>query len=280
MSYQEQITRQNPSCFLFLIDQSGSMADPFGGSESNKRKADLLVDAINKLLQNIIIKCYKGEEKPRDYFQVGVIGYGAAVGSALQGALAGRDLVPISDLATSPIRIEERSKKVEDGAGGLIDQSIKFPIWFDPVSNGGTPMCQALSQAQTIIQTFVSQHSSCFPPIVINITDGEATDGNPTSIADTIKSLSTSDGNVLLFNVHLSSQKANPIEFPDTDNGLPDEFARLLFQMSSVLPAHIHSAAKQEGYKVSEASRGFVFNADIVSVIRFLQIGTTPTNLR
>lgn len=279
MPYQAEISRANPSCFLFLIDQSGSMSDPFGGSGPNKRKADGVSDAINKLLQNLVIKCAKSDGV-RDYYYVGVIGYGASVGSAFMGSLAGKDLSPISQIANSPARIEERSKKVDDGAGGLVEQTIKFPIWFDPVANGGTPMCQALTQAKMIVQDWIAQHPSCFPPIVINITDGEATDGNPSDAANEIKSLASSDGNVLLFNVHLSSQKANPIEFPDSDSGLPDEFARLLFSMSSILPTHIQNAAKQEGYHISEASRGFVFNADIVSVIRFLDIGTRPSNLR
>jgi hypothetical protein len=279
MSYQAEISRTNPSCFLFLIDQSGSMADNFGGGESGKKKADGVSDAINRLLQNLVIKCAKSEGV-RDYYNVGVIGYGARVGSGFSGNLSTANLSPISMIANSPSRIEERTKKVDDGAGGLIDQTIKFPIWFDPIANGGTPMCQALSEAKTILQEWLSQHPGCFPPIVINITDGEATDGNPTDAANAIKELSSSDGNVLLFNVHLSAQKSSPIEFPDNDGGLPDEFAKLLFQMSSSLPTHIQNAAKQEGYQVSEASRGFVFNADIVSVIRFLDIGTRPSNLR
>jgi hypothetical protein len=255
------------------------MSDPFRGGELNKRKADGVADAINRLLQNLVIKCAKSEGV-RDYYHVGVIGYGTSVSSAFTGSLVGRDLSPISQIANSPARIEERTKKVDDGAGGLIDQTIKFPIWFDPVANGGTPMCQALAQAKTIVQNWISQHPSCFPPIVINITDGEATDGNPSDAANEIMGLASSDGNVLLFNVHLSSQRANPIEFPDNDTGLPDEFARLLFNMSSILPTHIQNAAKQEGYNITETSRGFVFNADIVSVIRFLDIGTRPSNLR
>jgi hypothetical protein len=31
---------------------------------------------------------------------------------------------------------------------------------------------------------------------------------------------------------------------------------------------------------VTDGARGFVFNADIVAVIRFLDIGTRPSNLR
>jgi hypothetical protein len=59
MPYSAEISRANPSCFLFLIDQSGSMADPFGVGESNRRKADGVADAINRLLQNLVIKCAK-----------------------------------------------------------------------------------------------------------------------------------------------------------------------------------------------------------------------------
>ncbi|NUO84218.1 VWA domain-containing protein [candidate division KSB1 bacterium] len=279
MSYQAEISRANPSCFLFLIDQSGSMADTFGGGGANKRKADGVADAINRLLQNLIIKCAKSEGI-RDYYHIGVIGYGATIGSGFTGHLTGQDLSPISLIANSPSKIEERTKKVDDGAGGLVDQTIKFPIWFDPIANGGTPMCQALDQAKSIIQNWINEHPSCFPPIVINITDGEATDGDPTEKAEEIKRLSSVDGNVLVFNIHVSSQNASPIEFPDKEDGLPDQFAKLLFRMSSILPTHIQNAAKQEGYRISEAARGFVFNADMVSVIRFLDIGTRPSNLR
>ena len=73
MAYAAEISRNNPSCFLFLIDQSGSMADVFGAGDSNRRKADAVADAVNKLLQNLAIKCAK-TEGVRDYYHVGVIG--------------------------------------------------------------------------------------------------------------------------------------------------------------------------------------------------------------
>lgn len=82
--------------FLFLIDQSGSMSDPFGG-QSGKRKADGVADAINRLLRDLVIKCSKSEGVG-DYFQVGVIGYGSQVAPALGGTLAGRALVPVSEI--------------------------------------------------------------------------------------------------------------------------------------------------------------------------------------
>jgi len=277
MPYSAEISRTNPSCFLFLIDQSGSMADPF--PEGNKRKADAVADAVNKLLENLVIKCAK-EEGVRDYFHVGVIGYGATVGPAFGGALVGRSLVPLSEVASMPLRIDERNKKEDDGAGGLVERTVKFPVWFDAVAANGTPMCQALGEAKRVVQEWLSAHPACFPPIVINLTDGEATDGDPREQASAIRVLSSSDGETLLFNLHMSSRAGASVAFPPGEEGLPDEFARALFSMSSVLPAHMRDLAQQKGFTVSESSRGFVFNGGLVELIDFLEIGTRARDLR
>jgi hypothetical protein len=36
----------------------------------------------------------------------------------------------------------------------------------------------------------------------------------------------------------------------------------------------MYSLARERGHDVNEGARGFVFNADMVSVVQFLQIGT------
>lgn len=280
MAYEAEISRTNPTCFLFLIDQSGSMGDPVGASAgSGRRKADGVADATNKLLQTIVLRCAK-EEGIRDYFHVGVIGYGAQVGPAFGGVLAGRDLVPISEVGNSPARLDERTREREDGAGGIIKEQIRFPIWFEPVANGGTPMTQVFTRAKDILSNWVRQYPNCYPPIVINITDGESTDGDPTNAARSLRELRTADGEVLLLNAHVSSSSAAPIEFPDSDAGLPDAYAKLLFEMSSPLTSAMRAAALQDGIPTTDGTRGFVFNANMVSVIKFLNIGTRPSNLR
>lgn len=277
MPYNAEISRTSPSCFLFLIDQSGSMQDAVGG----RTKAQGVSDAINRLLQNLVIKCAKSEGV-RNYYDVGVIGYGAQVGPAFSGELAGRGLVPISGIANAPARIEQRTKKVDDGAGGLVEQTIKFPIWFDPTANGGTPMCQALARAQDILQTWITLNTNGFPPVVIHITDGESTDGNPTDAMNNLTSLSTSDGNVLLFNLHLSSNpNATAISFPASNAELPDEYARVLFGGASTLTSFMRSVANQEhGFNLSDGAKGFVLNGDLTLIIQALDIGTRPSNLR
>lgn len=94
MAYSAEISRTNPACFLFLIDQSGSMqevlapadiqpmAEPtfvdgksYSHTASGKTKADAVADAINRLLQNLVLLCAK-PEGVRDYFHIGVLGYG------------------------------------------------------------------------------------------------------------------------------------------------------------------------------------------------------------
>jgi hypothetical protein len=117
-------------------------------------------------------------------------------------------------------------------------------------------------------------------PAVINVTDGEPTDGNPADAAAAVRAAATTDGEVLIFNLHLSSNRAAPVEFPADDAGLPDKFARLLFSMSSPLAAHMVAAARQDGDAVGDGARGFAFNADAVTTIKFLDIGTRPSNLR
>jgi hypothetical protein len=272
MPYTAEISRTNPTCILFLLDQSRSMLEPFG-AQPEKSKAEGLADAINRLLQTLVLKCAKSEGM-RDYFHVGLVGYGSQVGPAFAGALAGKPLVPVSAIAGNPLRVEPRTRLVSDGAGGLTEQKFKFPIWFESQPSGKTPMCQALEFGRQTVEGFLGRFPDCYPPLVINITDGMSTDGDPRPPAQALQSLASSDGPVLLFNAHLSAAPVTPIEFPLTEAALRDNFARLLFRMSSPLPPRLLEAARAEKFPVLEGARGFVFNADLVSVIRFLDIGT------
>jgi hypothetical protein len=272
MPYAAPISRSNPTALIFCLDQSNSMQEAFG-TQPEKSKASGVSDAINRLVQNLVLKCARAEGV-QDFFHVGMISYGGRVQSAFGGPLAGKALVPISEIANNPLRIEVRTRKVEDGAGGLVDGEFKFPVWFDAKPTGRTPMCEALRKAKEDLQAFLGIQHNCYPPMVINITDGHPTDGDPRDAAKQLRGLASNDGNVLLFNAHLSDKQMRPIEFPNSESGLPDDYARLLFRMSSELPPKMLDAAKMAGLAVSPQSRGFVFNADLVAVIRFLDIGT------
>ena len=87
MPYSAEISRTNPGCFIFLIDQSGSMIEPISGGDG-RRKCDIVSDSINRLLHNLIIKCARGEGI-RDFYELAVVGYGATVAPGFSGPWPG-----------------------------------------------------------------------------------------------------------------------------------------------------------------------------------------------
>jgi hypothetical protein len=94
-------------------------------------------------------------------------------------------------------------------------------------------MCAALTQAATDLVSWCDAHSSSYPATVIH-TDGESTDGSPEDIASHLRQIQTNDGSILLFNLHVSSTRAEPIKFPSSESTLPDTYAKLLFRRSMV----------------------------------------------
>jgi hypothetical protein len=278
MSYQAPIQRTDPTALLFVVDQSSSMGDRMADSE--RTKAQIVADVLNKTLMQLVTRCTKADGV-RDYFDIGVIGYGdGGARNGLVGGLSQLILNPISAIEANPVRIEERRRKIDDGAGGIVEQAVRFPVWFEPQANGGTPMCAAISKAAEELAAWCDNHPSSYPPTVLHITDGESTDGSPEQLAEGLRQFQTTDGNILLLNLHVSSLAATPISFPSSETGLPDQYAKLLFRMSSPLPAHLVKVAQEKGRTVSNESRGYVFNADAAEIVDFFDIGTRPAQLR
>jgi hypothetical protein len=119
---------------------------------------------LNRTLATLITRCTKAEGT-RNYFDIGVIGYdGSGAYNGFRGALESSVIHPISVIEASPLKIEERQKKVDDGAGGIIQQSIKFPVWFEPHASGGTPMRQAITKAAEELVTWCDSHQNSYPP--------------------------------------------------------------------------------------------------------------------
>ena len=272
MSYSQEISRQNPGLLVFLIDQSQSMRRPWG-SDFSRSLSQGTADAINHLLSDFIIKSTKAEGV-RHYFDIAVLGYR---GDKIESAISKKSLdelpIPITEIADIA-RVEERSQEVEDGTGGLTIRSVKIKTWVDPIAEDNTPMCAALDKCYDMVSQWVTSHQSSFPPIVINITDGEATDADPEQSAERIKNLGTADGNVLLFNIHVSPSSPRILTYPVDDGSLPDDFAKRLFRMSSELPEVYVNMMNKDGYSAEKSSRGFVFNADLVALINAIDIGT------
>jgi len=222
-----------------------------------------------------------GDEGIKDWMDVGVYGYrtdsrgNMIIEPALLGELAGRQLVSITEIGAKPARIDTRSQIIpSEDTGEMIEVPCEVPVWVDPVAEGGTPMCNMLYMAHGILSSWIHQHPHSFPPIVVHISDGESQDGDPIPYADALKKLATSDGNVLLFNCHLSHTAGRPVHVPVQPRGLARRSGPVLFEMSSVLPDPFHRHASIEGFQMQLGARGMAFNANMVCLIQFLNMGT------
>ncbi len=277
MSYTKEINRKNPTCFLFVIDQSGSMGEQMSGGST---KSNFVADVLNQTIAETIVRCTKADGV-RDYFDIGVVGYGGErVGSAFGGALSGQTVLPISEIENNPLRIDEREQDVDTGDDVLDRQLVKFPVWIDPQHDGGTPMREAMATIGEIVAKWCDEHPTSYPPTVVHVTDGQSTDGDPEDIADAIQGITTNDGEVLVFNLHVDTESGDEIIFPSSEDELPDEYGRMLFRMSSPFPAHLVSVAQGMGYDVTGESRFFAYKAGMDFIGQFFEIGTRASQLR
>lgn len=269
MPYTAEISRNNPALVIFLIDQSRSMGERLGSGDDQRTKAQSVADALNRLIQNIVIKATKSDGV-RDYFWISAIGYGHPVGGILS-QFSSHDPVPISKIADTPIRIEQRMRFCANGE----TTAVKFPVWIEPKNYGWTNMCAAFHLACNITKTWTQKLPCGFPPLIFNLTDGGSTDGNPAVPAVELMAMETADGAPIVFNMHISSRHRQSIKFPMSIVDLPESHAQRLFLASSLLPEPLISLLQASGEPAYPGSRAMVYNADLISVISLLNIGTS-----
>ena len=171
--------------------------------------------------------------------------------------------------------METRKRRMPDGAGGVYEDEFQLPVWFDAVAQGNTPMHAAFSAVIAPLRAWVSQHPTSFPPIIINLTDGAYTDQNPAPSVSELMQMRTADGSALIFNCHISQNPGMSVTFPsDSQAAGLTGLARELYELSTPLPDPMRRQAQAKGYQLETGARGYVYNADLVTMIDFLDIGT------
>ena len=276
----------SPGCLIFLIDQSGSMHDPFpldmagGGRRKSDAAATIFNSFLNELITINMTVLADASSEVRRRADICALGYeGTTVTSALDGVLANQPFVTLADLQMSPLSIEMRKRKEMDDTGGFYEVEIPFPVWIKAKAGAGTPMCAALRCAYDMASQWAINHPNNYPPVVVNLTDGMATDGDPVPIAQQISQVATNDGNALLFNVHISDSKASQVLYPASESDLPpgDRYAAQLFKMSSVIPETSRASLEQlMGRSVSPGARGMIFNGDASSIRLMFTFASAP----
>lgn len=286
--YTAEITRDQPTAFVFLIDQSGSMGwDKLQHSGELKTKAEIVTNMINKTLSELINRCVR-DDGIRDYFQVAMIGYGGKSASACnylwRGNLDGKKWVNISELRDSAQYSEQTV--VKNIRGKTKVSQVSVPYWIEPAANFQTPMFDAIKETFILINNWINDgHENCFPPTVINITDGvysDATREEILSASESLKKLHTKDGRVLFMNCHISDDQSEKVVFPTNQHDLndSDSYCHDLFKMSSVMPVIFNNRINDEIKKQNDVATKYVgmgYNSSMDDLLTLIDIGTTQT---
>lgn len=281
MSYKATISSKNPTAIVIMVDQSGSMAEHITWNGTQTTKAVAVSEVINNLLSEFASRS-RSESSFRHYYDIMVIGYS---GSTVKSLLTTPDnfFVTPAQLMGSVLRTQniQRQRILPDGRAVMTN--IVQRIWVEITADGRTPMRAALSTVYNQLKPWCITHPQSFPPIVINITDGEATDASPEQlhdVAESIKALSTSDGAVLIMNIHLSSIYEKSILFPQSRADLPsDKYAELLLDMSSLMPPPFQAEiALSNNETQAKPCYAMAYNASISDLVRLLNIGSTTIN--
>lgn len=284
-AYTAQITRNTPTAFIFLIDQSVSMQNYTTLYGEEMPMAEAVARIVNHQLNELVLRCVKGSET-RDYYDIAIIGYGENAYSGWKGELEGRDFVKPSELKEHPYKKITTKKETRTRKGVKVVE-VEEVQWIEAeATEGWTRVHHAFEKAKGLLDEWMEKHhdKDCYPPTIINITDGEfngATKEYVLQQANELKSMFTNDGNVILFNIHISANKAVCVTCPASKDEVSfSSLATTMYEMSSLLPMRYSDriADLRGDGTPNNRYRAMSINADMSTLIQLMDIGT-PTNI-
>ena len=284
-AYTAQITRNTPTAFIFLIDQSVSMQNYTTLYGEEMPMAEAVARIVNHQLNELVLRCIKGSET-RDYYDIAIIGYGENAYSGWKGELEGRDFVKPSELKEHPYKKITTKKETRTRKGVKVVE-VEEVQWVEAeATEGWTRVHLAFEKAKGLLDEWMEKHhdKDCYPPTIINITDGEfngATKEYVLQQANELKSMFTNDGNVILFNIHISANKAVCVTCPASKDEVSfSSLATTMYEMSSLLPMRYSDriADLRGDGTPNNRYRAMSINADMSTLIQLMDIGT-PTNI-
>ena len=284
-AYTAQITRNTPTAFIFLIDQSVSMQNYTTLYAEEMPMAEAVARIVNHQLNELVLRCIKGSET-RDYYDIAIIGYGENAYSGWKGELEGRDFVKPSELKEHPYKKITTKKETRTRKGVKVVE-VEEVQWIEAeATEGWTRVHHAFEKAKGLLDEWMEKHhdKDCYPPTIINITDGEfngATKEYVLQQANELKSMFTNDGNVILFNIHISANKAVCVTCPASKDEVSfSSLATTMYEMSSLLPMRYSDriADLRGDGTPNNRYRAMSINADMSTLIQLMDIGT-PTNI-
>lgn len=286
-AYTARIDREHPTAFIFLVDHSVSMDryTYYNGEEITLSEAVSRI--VNSQINELVERCVKNNET-RHYFDIAVIGYGEEAYSAWNGALEGKDFVSPEEIRNNPYKKITVKEEVRTRKGTTIKE-VEKKQWMVARNDGSwTHMDKALKRAESLLEDWMRTHQNkdCYPPTIINITDGEyngVDDATMMQLSNQLKSMFTNDGNVLFFNIHVVPNQGEAIVFPSSENDLNgDLYGVKLFAMSSLLPLNYNDQIKlifNEDLDSDIRYRAMGVNAGMERLVKMMKIGTLSSSL-
>lgn len=276
--YQQSITRRHRTAFFIALDQSGSMAETLALPSGRTTKAEAVAAVTDTLLYELIERARRSDAM-RDYYDICLLGYS---GDGVLPLIGDRETYSVDQLAAIPARMRPSlvERRLPDGSTAL--HRIETPSRISPRATGQTPMFEALLRIRELASLWCSrpENAESFPPVVFNITDGEASDCDEEELleaASRIRDLHTADGNVLLLNIHIATgETARPLLFPTREEiAAAGRYAQQLYECSSPMPRVFDMLVREmRDDNIPPPYRGMGYNASIGQVASMLDIGS------
>lgn len=233
MAYELAWGSANPGHIVYLLDLSGSMKRELNG----QRLVDVVMTAIYQNLSDLVALNTKGDVI-FERFTCTVIGYNSDVVKLIDNASVNKTFDYVLDAEANGMMFDTNS-------GGIAE-----PRWQ-------TYMADAFAMAADDVKAWIVKQKAkglAMPaPVVINITDGFPEEKGLTreqavekalKAAGELKRISTPDGDLLLYNIHITPDKAaSTLALPNAEPKSTD--MKFLYEASSVIPQKMIDQAKR-----------------------------------
>jgi hypothetical protein len=224
MPYDIMATSSTPALIVYVLDVSGSMAEPLG----DRRRIDIVMQALTAAFRRLVFLSTKGAIiSPR--YRIAMLAYSDHVYDLLDGIRTVDQVAKMGTPELSTFRSTETAKAFQ-----LVEQRLQKEL----------PRLQ-----------------DCPAPLVCHLTDGEYTGADPEPFARRIAAMRVPDGNVLVENIFISDTVLrNPVGNPSEWEGvrpatpLRSNYAEKLRKMSSPLPTSYHANMTESGFQLARDS--------------------------
>jgi hypothetical protein len=247
--YVQPATSLNPALLIYLIDASHTMNDPCNGTT----KIAIVNSAVREAIKDMIRRSMRDGIVQRRY-KIAILAYSTVVVDVLDG---------ICDLP----ELVKRGYPIIH-AGGETDTALGF------------------SAVENLLKRHLAEFQNSPAPLVCHLTDALITANDPTPVVQRIQRMGVPDGTVLVENVYVADKMLrSPVRDWHQWGGvskpsqLADDYARLLFHLSSPLPETYRRNINNYGYDL-QAGAALFFPGGHTELVRLAFAASTATQLK